>query len=249
MDMRGMAAAIGIVKGQPFAPDAKARALLDKAALRALEMGRWTLTVDLPCRPGGQYYKDRQWVNIFLPLPGTTAPLVPSYTDMSPATYNDINRRNDRVAPTYTDIDLRAGVFSSAYSMSPVMVGNYVNVGAKYPAAFVDADGDPMDGAKSYRLRLPANPPAKLFWSVTLYDFDTMSGLDNGQPFPSINQMDKPAANADGSVDLNFGPKSPSEGKNYSPWSPVSGTGLACGSTALGRRSSIRAGSPVTSRS
>jgi hypothetical protein len=63
-----------------------------------------------------------------------------------------------------------------------------------------------MDGATSYRLRLPANFPARLFWSVTVYDFDTASGLDNGQPFPSINQMDKPAANADGSFDFYFGP-------------------------------------------
>ena len=82
-------------------------------------------------------------------------------------------------------------------------------------AAMVPAFGLHVDGAKSYRLRVPANPPARLFWSVTVYDFDTMSGLQNGQPFPSINQMDKPAANADGSVDLYFGPKSPGEGKNY----------------------------------
>ena len=39
MYMRGMAAALGIVKGQPFAPDAKARALLDKAARTATRMG------------------------------------------------------------------------------------------------------------------------------------------------------------------------------------------------------------------
>jgi hypothetical protein len=50
---------------------------------------------------------------------------------------------------------------------------------------------------------------------VTAYDYETMSGLDNGQPFPSLNQMDKPAANADGSIDVYFGPTSPSEGRNY----------------------------------
>ena len=95
------------------------------------------------------------------------------------------------------------------------MVLSIPDMGAKYPAAFTDADGDPMDGAKSYRLRLPANFPVRLFWSVTVYDFDTASGLDNDQPFPSIDQMDKPAANADGSLDFYFGPRSPGEGKNY----------------------------------
>lgn len=38
MYMRGMAAELGIVKGKPFAPDAPARALLDKAARTAARM-------------------------------------------------------------------------------------------------------------------------------------------------------------------------------------------------------------------
>jgi hypothetical protein len=50
---------------------------------------------------------------------------------------------------------------------------------------------------------------------VTLYNADNASGLDNGQPFPSINRMDKPATNSDGSIDIYFGPKSPGEGKNW----------------------------------
>ena len=43
----------------------------------------------------------------------------------------------------------------------------------------------------------------------------TGSGFDNGQPFPSINTMDRPAANADGSTDIYFGPQSPGDGKNW----------------------------------
>jgi hypothetical protein len=66
-----------------------------------------------------------------------------------------------------------------------------------------------------YKLHLPPNVPAKLFWSVTLYDPVTGAGLDNGQAFPSLNSMDKPAMNADGSYDFYFGPKSPGEGKNW----------------------------------
>jgi len=50
---------------------------------------------------------------------------------------------------------------------------------------------------------------------VTVYDPITGSGLDNGQPFPSLNSMDKPLQNADGTTDLYFGPKSPGAGKNY----------------------------------
>jgi len=60
----------------------------------------------------------------------------------------------------------------------------------------------------------------------------TASGLDNDQPFPSINQMDKLAANADGSLDFYFGPRSQAKARTTSRRSPVSGSSFACGSTA-----------------
>jgi hypothetical protein len=95
------------------------------------------------------------------------------------------------------------------------MAVNMVNVGAKYPMTFVDANGEFLRGASSYKLRLPKDIPAALFWSVTVYDPVTASGLDNGQSFPSINAMDKPATNADGSSDIYFGPTAPGDGKNW----------------------------------
>jgi hypothetical protein len=95
------------------------------------------------------------------------------------------------------------------------MAASMENIGAKYPAAFTDADGDHLDGAQYYKLHLPKDIPVAIFWSVTVYDPVTGSGLDNGQPFPSLNTMDKPVQSADGSTDIYFGPKSPGEGKNW----------------------------------
>ena len=95
------------------------------------------------------------------------------------------------------------------------MAVNMADIGAKYPTAFKDADGEFLLGECSYRLHLPANIPVMLFWSVTVYDAETASGLDNGQAFPSINQMDRPTTNSDGSTDIYLGPKSPGEGKNW----------------------------------
>jgi hypothetical protein len=118
-------------------------------------------------------------------------------------------------APTFSYTDLREAFFTIAYSTSPGMAVNMVNVGAKYPMTFVDANGEFLRGASSYKLRLPKDIPAALFWSVTVYDPVTASGLDNGQPFPSINAMDKPATNADGSTDIYFGPTAPGDGKNW----------------------------------
>jgi len=50
---------------------------------------------------------------------------------------------------------------------------------------------------------------------LTVYDALTGSGLDNGQPFPSINTMDRPIQNADGSTDIYFGATSPGQGTNW----------------------------------
>jgi hypothetical protein len=51
--------------------------------------------------------------------------------------------------------------------------------------------------------------PAANFWSLTLYDAVTASGLDNGQAFPSLGSRNEPVENADGSFDLYLGPASP----------------------------------------
>lgn len=49
--------------------------------------------------------------------------------------------------------------------------------------------------------------PAKDFWSVVLYDTQTRSMLQTDQQFPSLSSEKKLATNADGSVDIYFGPK------------------------------------------
>jgi hypothetical protein len=126
-------------------------------------------------------------------------------------------------ADTFNYLDARTGFFVVAYSASPGMAANIENVGAKYPVTFVDKNGDFLRGANSYKVNLPTDIPAALFWSVTVYDAVTGSGVDNGQPFPSLNSMDRPAANADGSTDIYFGPNSPGAGKNWLRTNPGQG--------------------------
>jgi hypothetical protein len=45
---------------------------------------------------------------------------------------------------------------------------------AVYPAALADSDGNLLNGANDYEMVFPAGdmPPAKYFWSLTMYDFD-----------------------------------------------------------------------------
>ncbi|MDX0802769.1 DUF1254 domain-containing protein [Sinorhizobium medicae] len=185
-EMRGMVADLGIVKGKPFEPDEQTRKLLDDAAKTASRMSHAFAYGPTSLK----YYEDRQWLNPF----ATNA---------------------EFAGDSYNQLDARASFFTYAYSTSPGMAINMENVGAKYPNAFKDADGDYLSGDQSYKLTLPKDIPAKIFWSVTVYDPITGSGLDNGQPFPSLNTMDKPVQNPDGSTDIYFGAQSPGEGKNW----------------------------------
>jgi hypothetical protein len=97
------------------------------------------------------------------------------------------------------------------------MVKHLVDAGAKYPLTFRDADGEPLMGDHSYTFHVPANPPARLFWSVAIYSAFDAAGLDNGQRFPSINSLDDVAVNDDASVDFHIGPELPA-GAQESNW-------------------------------
>jgi hypothetical protein len=71
-----------------------------------------------------------------------------------------------------------------------------------------DAANAPLDGGKSYRLRVPPNVPAKQFWAVTVYDLGEAAFIREA-PRIEVNSYQKPQKNDDGSVDVYFGPKSP----------------------------------------
>ena len=87
----------------------------------------------------------------------------------------------------------------------------------------VDKDGKPLDGGSTYRLHVPANAPVKLYWSATVYDRATHA-LIREMPWSS-RSSNTPGLqkNADGSVDVYFGPKAPA-GKE-SNWVPTNPSG------------------------
>ena len=127
-------------------------------------------------------------------------------------------------AGRYLALNIRTAFFRYGWGASPGMLTYTPDQGAIYAIAATDNGGAPLSGDNNYRLHLPANIPAKLFWNVTLYDAYTASLYDNGQPFPAFGSPQKPIENADGSTDLNFGPKAP-EGKsgNWIPTRPGKG--------------------------
>jgi hypothetical protein len=90
------------------------------------------------------------------------------------------------------------------------MAWKIVGIGSQYAYTEHDAAGNYLDGAKTYRLHLPSNIPAKDFWSVIVYDPQTRTMLQTDQQFPSVNgQKEGLIVNPDGSVDIEFGPEPP----------------------------------------
>jgi hypothetical protein len=198
-DGLGMLAGVGIIQGKPFSPDDRTKAILNDAAKAAYKMSR---VIGMESTVGDvdlRVFKDRQWVN---PVNNSTS----RWPDAS----IDLNWVDTKAG--FRNVDARVWMFTNYYSISPGMVSMTAGKGAFYMIAFKDAAGDWLNGENNYKLTLPKDIPAALFWSVTLYEAENASGLDNGQPFPSLGKLDKPETNADGSTTLHFGPSAP-EGK------------------------------------
>jgi hypothetical protein len=195
-DALGLLASIGIVRGQPFEPDARTRSILDAAARTAYKISR-VIGFEEAARGGSlRVHADRRWIN---PLDNVTPP--------GPGNQLDLSWQN--LAGQYIDLDARIWYFTNYYSVSPGMLSKIPGKGAAYMIAFTDAAGTPLSGGKNYRLDLPRDVPAANFWSITLYEAENGSGLANGQPFPSLGSRDAPVQNDDGSTSLYFGPKAP----------------------------------------
>jgi hypothetical protein len=198
LDEAAELAQIGIEKGKPFAPDERMRAILDEAA----RIGSYqAFAITNAPRQDPRRTPDRQWFN---PPVG-----YPSFVD-------------DRGRPM---IDEMVSMAWFATGRATAMAGAKPGVGSAYTWAYRDANGDWIDPARTYRLRLPGPIPAKDFWSVVLYDPQTRSELQTPQPYPSKNnKRDKLITNADGSVDLYFGPNAPA-GKEANWTATVPGKG------------------------
>lgn len=185
-ELRGVLASIGIVKGQPFNPTAKQQELLQKAVTTAPKMIMAMRQLGRPDQRD-RYYKDRQYLNTW--ASGTA----------------------EWLQDGYIDVDQRASYFQVAYSSAPAMVMRTIGAGSKYPFTIRDAKGAFLSGSNTYKLHLPPNPPAKLFWAVTAYNITDGTMVEAPQLMPSINGFNKVATNSDGSVDLWFGPSKPGD--------------------------------------
>ena len=76
-------------------------------------------------------------------------------------------------------------------AVTPAMAVKRVGLGSDYGIMYVDSKKQPFDGSKTYKVNISADPPAKDFWALTLYDNQTRSQLQTSQPFPSVGSQSK----------------------------------------------------------
>ncbi|BCH30392.1 hypothetical protein MesoLjLc_23220 [Mesorhizobium sp. L-8-10] len=196
-DGLGILASIGLVAGKPFTPSPTTREILDDAAEVAYKMSRVIgISEDVEGR-SLLVWPDRRWTN---PINTAAEPGPEKSID-----FHWVDREHG-----FTDVERRVWMFTDYYSISPGMVSLTPGRGAFYSIAFNDAAGEPLSGDSSYKLTLPPDVPAELFWSLTLYEAENASGLaTEARRFPSLGSRDKPVQNADGTIDLYIGPKAP----------------------------------------
>jgi hypothetical protein len=92
---------------------------------------------------------------------------------------------------------------------------------ADYAFVWTDADGQPLDGANRYELRLEQPPPVDAFWSLTMYDVPDFYLVAN--PIDRYSIGDRTPGlqtGADGSVTILMQTDSPGPGKE-SNWLPT----------------------------
>jgi hypothetical protein len=204
-DLAGQLAAIGIVKGQPFEPDARMRRTLEDAAAVGAATSR-AMFFDARASEEFAYYEGSAWFNMLW---------VGGYTFETPPPLVTADGIKPFPATGVRKLHSRSSFFYAATGVTPAMCMRLTGVGSQYLMIVRDANGDPLDGAKSYQVTLPSDIPAARFWSITLYDNQTRSMLETPQRFPRAGSQSYPTPaatpNADGSTTITFGPERPSD--------------------------------------
>ena len=92
---------------------------------------------------------------------------------------------------------------------------------ADYAFAWTDGDGQPLDGANRYELRLESPPPVDAFWSLTMYDVPDFYLVANPIDRYSIGDRTPGLQTGrDGSVTIYLQTDSPGPGKDAN-WLPT----------------------------
>jgi hypothetical protein len=187
---------IGIEKGKPFNPDQKAQDTLRDAVREA---HAWLADKYENSYFPPPYYEGGHWY--------------------VPVSHDVIEGLQTFFAnPDKYPVDGRGVAYTVGFFSA-----KHFGAGQFYLMTFTDKNGRGLEGSNTYHVNVPANAPVTQYWSTTVYDRDTHALVRNMQRASRSSQNPELQKNADGSVDIYFGPKPPA-GKD-SNWVPASADG------------------------
>jgi len=173
--------AVGIEKGKDFNPTPRQIKILKKAALVGEKMA---MVSSFASRTqAAKYRDDSNWVH--------------------PLTLNPSHENG----PVY-QMEQRVDWAFEAYGVSTAMQAGIPGKGSTYLAAYRDDNGRWFDGENDYVFHIAPDAPAARFWDLSVYRMETRGLL----PFKegnisAINTFtENLKKNADGSIDIYFGP-------------------------------------------
>ncbi len=206
VELAGQLAAIGIVHGKEFAPDERMKKILTDAAAVGQATGRSLQWRFADAHPDWAYYEGSQWGSMLWEGGALFETPPPLFED---GMFKPLPPTGARTLDSRT-------AFYYAYTLdSPGMIMRIPGVGSQYLMGFLDADGNPFDGAKTYRVVLPKDIPAAAFWSFTVYDNQTRSMLLTPQKYPRAGSQSYPSPAAemaeDDSTTIYFAPEQPKD--------------------------------------
>ena len=143
-ELLGQLLSIGIQKGKPFAPDERMKKILTDS----VAVGNATARA-IEFRPRDKeayYFQGKAW---FTPFVGGSYLFLDDSARM---------------------LDARTMFFYAYTGVTPAMVIKMVGVGSQYAIAALDSENNYLDGGKNYKLNVTADPPAKNFRSIMVYD-------------------------------------------------------------------------------
>jgi hypothetical protein len=192
--MGGMLASIGIEKGVPFNPEGKVKEALEKAAIDAYDFLEYKF--ETPGYSMELYWPDRQWMVV-----------------REPSRDGFVFDEGD-----YLLLDERGSLYHWV-----TFVPRRLGKATQYVTALKDAEGVLLIGTNTYKLTVPAEVPARDFWSAIAYSKKTKAFIYNDLGRVGLSSYDKPEMkiNEDGSVDIYFSETAP-EGLE-SNWIPTAG--------------------------
>ncbi|MDG2618067.1 DUF1254 domain-containing protein [Thermoleptolyngbya sichuanensis XZ-Cy5] len=195
--MVAMLKPLGIEKGRPFQPDARQQKILEQAAIVGEATARCLSYAKR--QPEAHIWPGTQWKNAVL---------------------LEANQETEN----HTALDERIAWFYEAVTLTAGMTTKTPGMGQQYIGIQKDKDGDWLQGGNNYSLRVPPHVPVKQFWSITLYDTETRCFIDTPHNIAGVDSRGDLIQNADGSIDLYFGPTAPlGQETNWAPTVPGRG--------------------------